>query len=345
MTVACLALPGPGALILVPLRLPDQFLSFREVAALPNTPFRLHMSALSWCSVNHTDGLVTRKDLGLVAAQAHASERHAAECERSGAWHDARHDCGSGLCPGPQDADGWVVHDFYRYDVPEGDAENAEALERRRSADAARKRRERERKAVENPQPRRRGRPPGNSRTANPQVRNMSRDTENMSRDSHVTGFGQGANPQVKNVSRDGITDQSDRSDLDQSPGSQINQSSRRNARERETDDDVTRAAVEALRERDVEAGDALAWSAARKALARRKGRSLKSRAAWVRTVIANEADLYADLLCDPAPPKQDILREFGPAPGAHQFVLDPETRACAKCRKPEIDTAHRKAS
>lgn len=121
------ALPGAGALTAVALRFPDQYPSLREVDGLSDTAFRLHVSAFFWCSLNRTDGLIRQEDLGLVCARVRAPERFAAECERRGAWHEARHDCGSEHCAGPVDADGWVVHDYLRENPSAAELDAAES--------------------------------------------------------------------------------------------------------------------------------------------------------------------------------------------------------------------------
>lgn len=103
-----------GAPILVTLHFDDQFPSFREVDGLSDTAFRLHVTAFFWIRTNRTDGLIRLEDLALVCARVRASERFAAECVRRGAWHDARHDCGSSHCLGAVDVDGYVVHDYLK---------------------------------------------------------------------------------------------------------------------------------------------------------------------------------------------------------------------------------------
>lgn len=111
----------------VTLHFDDQFPSFREVDGLSDTAFRLHVTAFFWIRTNRTDGLIRTEDLALVCARVRASERFAAECVRRGAWHDARHDCGSEHCLGPVDVDGYVVHDYLKENPSRVELEAEEA--------------------------------------------------------------------------------------------------------------------------------------------------------------------------------------------------------------------------
>lgn len=111
----------------MPLCFPDQFPALREVDGLSDTAFRLHVTAIFWCAANRTDGLVPEDDLDLVSARVRAPSRFAAECVRRGAWHEARHDCGSRYCAAPLDADGWVVHDYLRDNPSREELEAGEA--------------------------------------------------------------------------------------------------------------------------------------------------------------------------------------------------------------------------
>lgn len=72
------------------------------------------------------------------------------------------------------------------------------------------------------------------------------------------------------------------------------------------------------------------------RALRRRKDGPPASRVKWLRSVLANETDLYAELLLEPAPPKADVLDGFGraPAPGRHAYDEDPGTGLC-RCGLP----------
>jgi hypothetical protein len=96
-------------------RFDDHFAIHRKVAGLSDAAFRLHVSAIFWCALNLTDGWVPEEDLDDVSARVRTPARFAAECVSRGAWHEARHDCGSEKCAAPVDADGWVIHDYLQY--------------------------------------------------------------------------------------------------------------------------------------------------------------------------------------------------------------------------------------
>lgn len=96
-------------------RFDDQYTIHRKVDGLSDAAFRLHTSAIFWCARNLTDGFVSQEDLDGVTARVRTPARFAAECVSRGAWHEARHDCGSPKCVSPVDRDGWVVHDYLRY--------------------------------------------------------------------------------------------------------------------------------------------------------------------------------------------------------------------------------------
>lgn len=325
----------------VPIRLPDHFHALREVAGLSNTAYRLHMSALSWCSVNATGGLITQGEFGLVAAQSHASKAHAMDCERSGAWHDARNDCGSEFCLGPVDADGWVIHDFYLFDAPDQEAQAADsaALEKRRSADAERQRRARERKAAESAEPpRKRGRPHKPNKTAKPQVKNASRDApENTSRDP----------------SRDPVIDRSDLDpDFNLRNSVAVNQS-KSDARGKPGEDPALVAAVaDAISAKTGHVptdGQALAVIEAVRKRARKAGKPIRNPLRYIPVSVANEPDLYAGLLYGDPPPLEEILagEADGVPPGhsaaevheydPHPYVAD----ICRACDNPKSSWRH----
>lgn len=96
-------------------RFDDQYTIHRKVDGLSDAAFRLHTSAIFWCARNLTDGFVSEEDLDGVTARVRTPARFAAECVSRGAWHEARHDCWSPKCVSPVDRDGWVVHDYLRY--------------------------------------------------------------------------------------------------------------------------------------------------------------------------------------------------------------------------------------
>ena len=96
-------------------RFDDQYTIHRKVDGLSDAAFRLHTSAIFWCARNLTDGFVSGEDLDGVTARVRTPARFAAECVSRGAWHEARFDCPSEKCAGPVDGDGWVIHDYLRY--------------------------------------------------------------------------------------------------------------------------------------------------------------------------------------------------------------------------------------
>ena len=96
-------------------RFDDQFTIHRKVDGLSDAAFRLHASAIFWSARNLTDGFVSQDELGGVTARVRTPERFAAECVRREVWHDARTSCPSEKCPGPVDKDGWVIHNYWRY--------------------------------------------------------------------------------------------------------------------------------------------------------------------------------------------------------------------------------------
>jgi hypothetical protein len=216
--------------------------------------------------------------------------------------------------------------------------EELEALERRRMSDRDRKKRERDRKAVANAEKPRRAR--GRPRTK-PQVKNMSRDASaDMSRDSHVTTPGQAAKPQVKNASRDVPSRaRTDRS-FNHSPGEQNDQSSVRNARARE-DRDLIPVAVEEVCEREgrvISDAEALKLIAVIRSRVKKSGKRIRDPELHLRKSIANETDLYAELL-DPPPPLSEILSEPIPEPDpeAHEFKPD-ANGFCTECPFPKAN-------
>lgn len=92
-------------------RFDDQFPIHRKVAGLTDAAFRLHVSAIPWCSRNLTDGVVPTGDLDDVCARVRTPQRFAAELVGRGLWHDAGEECGSEHCSAPSD-EGWVIHDY-----------------------------------------------------------------------------------------------------------------------------------------------------------------------------------------------------------------------------------------
>ena len=317
------ALPGAGVLTAVALRFHDQFPSLREVDGLSDTAFRLHVSAFFWCSLNRTDGLIRREDLGLVCARVRASERFAAECVQRGAWHEARHDCGSGHCASPLDDDGWVVHDYLKENPSRAELEAEEAGKSRGGKHGNHKRWHVDKgKSAPGCEFCEAGEPT-EERARKPAAKRTSHKRSHSDRisDSHATPI-----------------DRSDFDfDLDPSPGvSQVSQSPVSNARAREAPATIAAVidAITAKAERVIGAAEAERVIA--KIRARPKTpRKVRAPVKYFPAVIENEDDLYAELLCDPAPPVGLILSEppaGQPDRKRHQFDLEPGTRDTCRC-------------
>lgn len=81
-------------------KLDDRFPSHRKVALLSDRAFRLHVSAICWCSQNLTDGRISDRELTLVA-HIRGLKATAKQLEEAGLWD--------------RTDDGWVVHDFLDY--------------------------------------------------------------------------------------------------------------------------------------------------------------------------------------------------------------------------------------
>lgn len=81
-------------------KLDDRFPSHRKVALLSDRAFRLHVSAICWCSENLTDGRITDRELPLVA-HIRGIKATAKQLEEAGLW--TRTDTG------------WKIHDFLDY--------------------------------------------------------------------------------------------------------------------------------------------------------------------------------------------------------------------------------------
>jgi len=81
-------------------KLDDRFPSHRKVALLSDRAFRLHVSAICWCSENLTDGRISDRELTLVA-HIRGLKATAKQLEDAGLWD--------------RTDDGWVIHDFLDY--------------------------------------------------------------------------------------------------------------------------------------------------------------------------------------------------------------------------------------
>ncbi len=81
-------------------KLDDRFPSHRKIALLSDRAFRLHVSAICWCSQNLTDGRISDRELTLVA-HVRGLKATAKQLEEAGLWDRTE--------------DGWVIHDFLEY--------------------------------------------------------------------------------------------------------------------------------------------------------------------------------------------------------------------------------------
>jgi hypothetical protein len=81
-------------------KLDDRFPSHRKIALLSDRAFRLHISAICWCSENLTDGRITDRELTLVA-HIRGLKATAKQLEDAGLWD--------------RTDDGWAIHDFLDY--------------------------------------------------------------------------------------------------------------------------------------------------------------------------------------------------------------------------------------
>ncbi len=107
-------------------RFDDRFPSNRKIRLLSDSAFRLYVSAICWSAENLTDGVVTTKELRLVADVKNASKR-AQELVDSGLWV-------------PIPGTGWRIHDYHEYQ-PTADQVRAD-----REAKTARQKRWRDKK-------------------------------------------------------------------------------------------------------------------------------------------------------------------------------------------------------
>jgi hypothetical protein len=81
-------------------RLDDRFPSHRKVALLTDRAFRLHVSAICWCSENLTDGHISDRELTLVT-RGRGVKATAQQLEAAGVWDRVD--------------SGWVIHDYLEY--------------------------------------------------------------------------------------------------------------------------------------------------------------------------------------------------------------------------------------
>ncbi|GAA2199837.1 hypothetical protein [Streptomyces bangladeshensis] len=81
-------------------KLDDRFPSHRKVALLPDRAFRLHVSAICWCSENLTDGRIADRELPLVA-KIRGLKATAQQLVDAGLWDRIE--------------GGWEIHDYLDY--------------------------------------------------------------------------------------------------------------------------------------------------------------------------------------------------------------------------------------
>ena len=78
-------------------KLDDRFPSHRKIALLSDRAFRLHVSALCWCSENLTDGHIADRELPLVAKIRNVKAT-AQQLADAGVWD--------------RTGGGWEIHDY-----------------------------------------------------------------------------------------------------------------------------------------------------------------------------------------------------------------------------------------
>ncbi|MEU9558021.1 hypothetical protein [Streptomyces fumanus] len=81
-------------------KLDDRFPSHRKIALLPDRAFRLHVSALCWCSENLTDGRISDRELPLIAKIRNVKAT-AQQLADAGVWNRTE--------------GGWEIHDYLDY--------------------------------------------------------------------------------------------------------------------------------------------------------------------------------------------------------------------------------------
>jgi hypothetical protein len=99
-------------------RFDDQYPINRKIKGLSDAAFRLDTEGICWSSRNGTDGLIRRVDLDFVSTSPRLSRqwrsnlaRAAAELVHQNRWHEPGHSCESCVQP----IDGWVVHDYLKF--------------------------------------------------------------------------------------------------------------------------------------------------------------------------------------------------------------------------------------
>lgn len=104
--------------------LDDTFAEHPKVMDLSDRSFRLHVSALCYCSRNLTDGVLTERSVAVVCALTRGTQRHIRELVVAGLWE--------------QRDEGYEIHDYLEYH------QTANEIKKQREQSTARKRRWRE---------------------------------------------------------------------------------------------------------------------------------------------------------------------------------------------------------
>lgn len=104
-------------------RLDDVFPEHQKVEALSDRAFRLHVTALCYCSRNLTDGVLTERAVRAMCAAIKATiRRHVGELIAAGLWGKA--------------SEGWVVHHFREWNPSAEEVKERRAAAKTRMADA-----------------------------------------------------------------------------------------------------------------------------------------------------------------------------------------------------------------
>lgn len=119
------------------LKIDDRFPWHRKVRRLTDGAFRLHITAMTACAHDLTDGIVTRDDLDELPPM-RGVDKHLAELVSRDLWHAHGHECGK--CQQPP-AGAWIVHDYLDFNPSKADvdAEREAARERQRRWKARRR--------------------------------------------------------------------------------------------------------------------------------------------------------------------------------------------------------------
>lgn len=123
----------------------DGFSEHPKIIGLSDRAFRLHVTALTYCARNLTDGALTERSVKVVCAAANATRKHVVELRDAALWLVAD--------------GGFEVKDYLEYNPP------ADVVKKRRADAASRQKRHRERNALRDGSP-----DPDPSQTPTPRV-------------------------------------------------------------------------------------------------------------------------------------------------------------------------------